>query len=80
MTEYFSVNDNKGIISLAEIRDDKVWRLAKNTLKNHQKEELRLSLKIAKTNSNIDHANKYYSEVLNKAQSIYDEFLAANAE
>jgi len=40
--------------------------------KNHDKEELRMSLNIAKNNVKIDDKNKYYLDLLNNIQNKWD--------
>jgi hypothetical protein len=45
-----------------------------NTLKNHHIEELKLSLRIAKTNLKIDPSNKYYLSELDKTEIMLREY------
>lgn len=48
----------------------KKFRFVDNS--EHDKEDLRLSLKIAKDNYKVDIKNKYYSDLLNNIQSKWD--------
>lgn len=74
------VNDNLGVIvnqsyldSKSIVYNDKILK-GSRTVEDfqHEKEELRLSLKIAKINASFDPRNKYYQEQLEKAQFKWD--------
>ena len=78
--EEIYIDDNKGIIYSrsglvldfmhSKISESQINKLRKvdNSFANHCKEELRLSLKIAKLNVNLDPLNKYYLSKLEEYQ------------
>jgi hypothetical protein len=72
--KYILINDNAGIIQNyhKETTSLKGWRVC--DYKQHEKEECRLSFKIAKINHEMDKNNQYYKMCFDKAKNYFKKY------